>query len=238
MAAPFIDAVLAAFDAQLLHEIEGYIPVAMRFGDRMEDARVLGLALEGSQYDLFRVTLDVAQGAKTGVVTLILPQRKTVVAKDEDAQSGDARSFASLEKNALEATATLDAVLARVSLPLRDICALKPGMTLPLPRDCLAEAELYAPRKHLVAEVRLGQMNGLRAVRISIEGDQGEALPGPGRDAASAAFNGPAQSVLPSSSEEEAAALVATLPETDIADFNPEHLVDASAGVGVAEADV
>jgi hypothetical protein len=42
-------------------------------------------------------------------------------------------------------------------------------MSLPIPRDALNETELYAPGRHLVAEVLLGQLNGLRAVRFLSE---------------------------------------------------------------------
>ncbi len=166
MVAPFIDAVLNEFDDQLITNLERYDPIALRFGDRMEDARGLGLALEGHKFDLFVVTLDLADGAKTGVISVLMPMRTAFDAPDPPNRSARTGRIDSLEKNALEATATLEAVLTRIPMPLKDICNLQPGMVLEFPLSSLSEARLYAPRRHLVAEVRLGQMNGQRAVRL------------------------------------------------------------------------
>ncbi len=178
MAAPFLDAVLRGFDEELSGEDEKHRPFALRFGDQMEDARVLSLALEGAEYDLFRVTVDLGVGARIGVITLLLPKRPARKAAGRDVAPDAPCLSGGLARNALDATATLDAVLARLSLPLREICAFEPGTVLTLPAEAIATTELYAPKNHLVAAVRLGQMNGQRAVRL-VDGSDGDPLSAP-----------------------------------------------------------
>lgn len=164
MAARYLDAVLACFDAMLGEHQAGYTPLALRFGDRIEDARVLALTLDGGQFDLFRITVDLADGAKTGRISFVLPQRAAPTAEGGRPEPSD--RFRALAPTVLHACATLDAVLARLDMPLREICALKPGMTVPIPAEALGETRLYGPNRHLVAMVRLGQLNGQRAVRL------------------------------------------------------------------------
>lgn len=166
MAAPFLDLVLAEFDTQMREQTDDFTPLAMRFGDRVEDARLLGLALEGHAFDLYVITADLGEGAKTGVISFVMP-KTPAPNRPAKPESDDARGKSiNLKKNAMDAVATLDAVLARIDLPLREVCALKPGMLLPIPQDALRATELFAPKRYLVAEVLLGQLNGLRAVRF------------------------------------------------------------------------
>ncbi len=166
MAAPFLDAVLRGFDDELRGGTEAHSPYALRFGDLVEDARVLALALEGAEYECFRVTLDLASGARTGAISVLLPRRAEPPATGAPPAQAAGAMEGALGRNALDAAATLDAVLARITMPLREICALEPGMTIPLSPEALTQTELHAPGRHVVAAVRLGQMNGQRAVRL------------------------------------------------------------------------
>ncbi len=161
--APLLDAVLTRYDSQLADAMPGFQKENFRFGDMIEDARSLALALESPDFDLYRLTLDIDDGAKTGVLILLLPHREIA---PEAEKPGKVRqeSSASLAKNALEAQVAIDAVLARIRMPLKDICELAPGMILPLEATCLKDARLVATDGQVVARVRLGQMNGMRAV--------------------------------------------------------------------------
>lgn len=167
--APLMDALLRRYDEQLLAEDPTYREENFRFGDMIEDARTLSLALEAPEYDLYRLTLDVEDGAKTGVLTLLMPHRKEEKPTDV---AGEVRGGSvSLEQNALEAQVAMDAVLARIRMPLKDICALSAGALIPLETGCLAKAELVASGGHVVARVRMGQLNGMRAVRVVAQAD-------------------------------------------------------------------
>ena len=175
MVAPLMDAILKGFDEYLTSGAEKVAPSDWRFGDMVEDARTLALALEVPEYDLFRITADLADGAKTGSLSLLLPRapRRDPVTSARD------RAFAgpTLEASALNAPVMLDAVLARLSMPLNKLCALTPGMQLPVPREALNKAELLGAGQHLVAPVRLGQLNGWRAVRLLGGAEPGQGAP-------------------------------------------------------------
>lgn len=210
LAAPFLDAALRCFDDDLSSEDETHTPYALRFGDRIADARALGLALEGASYDMFRVRVDLGVGVRTGGLILLLPRRPKPDVAAQGPGAGKTAMTGSLARPALDASATLDAVLARLSLPLREICAFEPGTVLTLSPDVLSETELCAPGNHLVAAVRLGQMNGQRAVRLLAAGDgaalgvsepeatgpASDAKPEPPQDPASLKAAAPAQDVL------------------------------------------
>lgn len=174
IAAPLADALLEEFDTRMADADARQAPGRFRFGDRVADARALTLALEAPEFELFRFTLDIASGAKTGVMGLVLPQAAIHRAEPASAAGGRQRAAFEIRDMAMSAPVTLDAVLDRVELPLARVCALEPGMTLPIGAAAIGQTELVASRGHVAAVVQLGQMNGFRAVRLS-GGGQGEA---------------------------------------------------------------
>lgn len=180
IAAPLVDATLRGFDEQLMSADAQYRGAGYRFGDRVGDARTLSLTLEAPEYDLFRLVAEIGEGAKSGTLTLALPKQRTMA---ENAATGDSgmAEVAWLEQNALNAPVALNTILARVSHPLHSICELVPGSVLPVPPECLGETELQATQGHVVATVRLGQLNGFRAVQVMSSGgdsvDEDEARP-------------------------------------------------------------
>ena len=165
MVAPLIDALMDGLDAEMGTERDEYQPRGFCFGDRVDDLRSLALTLDAPDYDHFRVTVDLGPGAKTGWLDLLLPVRADPPKRS--APSGRrARDSARMGDVVLGAPVVLDAVLARLSLPLREACALEPGQILPLDRETLTATRLMAAGAHLVAEARLGQVNGWRALRL------------------------------------------------------------------------
>jgi len=164
MVARFVDAVLAQYDAFLMQGVTGHVPHDYRFGDRVEDVRSLLLALGMPDYDLFRLTLDLGSGAKTGQLDLLLPVRAVVAGRARDASGSRARH--ALAQLALGAPVVLDAVMARVPMTLKEVSALRRGQHIALSREVLGSACLVGTRGHLVAKVHLGQINGWRAVRF------------------------------------------------------------------------
>ncbi|QGX98478.1 FliM/FliN family flagellar motor switch protein [Roseovarius faecimaris] len=172
MMAPLLDAGLAGADALLEAEQEGYAGGHFRFGDKVEDARVLSLALQGREFDLFRMTVSIGNGAKSGMLSLALPVRPVPSARATGGLSSPSRPASSLKTLAMEAPVTLNAVLSRMRRPLNEICALQPGMLLPVSPDAIAQAELVVRPRYLVAEGRLGQLGGMRAIRIRVKDEQ------------------------------------------------------------------
>lgn len=167
MVAPLIDAILAEFDSQLAEDPQTHPPRHFGYGDLVEDLRGLALLLVAPDFDLLRLTVDLGPGSKTGRLDLLLP----VIPPPARTPSGKTASTKVSEPEHLEEVVTkapvaLDAVMARLSLPLRDVLALKPGDLLPIPRDALCDTQLIGTRGHIVAAAQLGQMNGWRALRL------------------------------------------------------------------------
>lgn len=165
MMAPLVDALMDGIDTEMGAEVDGYQPRGFCFGDRVDDLRSLALTLHAPDYDHFRVTVDLGPGAKTGWLDLLLPARadppKQPAESDRTARDSDQMSDV-----VLGAPVVLDAVLARISVPLREACALEPGQILQLDRETLTATRLVTADGHLVAEARLGQVNGWRALRL------------------------------------------------------------------------
>ncbi|GAW33732.1 surface presentation of antigens [Roseovarius sp. A-2] len=167
MVAPLVDALLDGIDAEMTAGVEGYVPRGFRFGDRMEDLRALGLALDAPEFDLYRVTADLGPGVRTGRLDLLMPARRAVPPNAPDEKGpGTRAAHARMSDVALGAPVVLDAVMARISLPLREACALSVGQVLPLTPESLGAIQLTGAGAHLVAEARLGQLNGWRALRL------------------------------------------------------------------------
>ena len=172
IAAPLVDALLAGFDENQQEAMAGHVAGGFRFGDLIEDGRTLSLALNQPEYDLFRLTADLGPGAKTGTLSLVLPLQPLPKQKNDAETTSGLK--AKLEQNAMNAPVTLDAVMGRMSLPLNRICAWQPGTIVPLSPDALAETELLGAKGHVVARVRLGQLNGFRAVRLILPESAGQ----------------------------------------------------------------
>ena len=201
IAAPLVDSMLALADDLLAEAADGPdepAPSGFRFGDMVEDLRMLMLSLDAPDFDLFRLTVDLGEGAKTGVMTLLLPHEPARRKQPDTAQGGT-----TLKANALGAPIVLEAVIERLSLPLREVCTLMPGAVLNLSRRALDDTRLMAAGAHPVATVKLGQAGGWRAVRLL-----GSAQEAGGPEAAAIAAPQPA----PRNSEPDAA----QAPETSL----------------------
>ena len=162
MAAPFLDDALKRFaalldDNPLRASLDGY-----RFGTMIEDRRAAAHLLNAPGYHAFRVSVDLALGRRSGRVALFLPL-------SEGAGAAAAGNLAGRHAETMERLPViLEATLPRVSLPLSKAETLKAGDLLPLSADVIDGMELRASRgSHVFARGRLGQMNGMRAVRLN-----------------------------------------------------------------------
>lgn len=161
MTAPLLDGTLERFarfleDHPLRPQIEGF-----RFGAMLEDARAAGMLLDAPGYMVFRATLDLALGRRRGELRLFLPERPGARRAGPPGQPG-----AHEQKMGL-LPAQMRAVLGALRLPLNKAQALRPGDLLPLSPDMLDAVTLHAGPGAPVAGGRLGQINGMRAVRLS-----------------------------------------------------------------------
>ncbi|WP_322865969.1 FliM/FliN family flagellar motor C-terminal domain-containing protein [Aquicoccus sp. G2-2] len=175
--APLLNATLSGFAAGLAADLAGdqaknqasnqagQAAAGFRFGAMIEGPRLLGLLLDAPDFHLFRLTLDLGGGGKQGELVLALPV--CPVSPPEGEAAGGTGQETQLGQGALMAAhAPMAAVLHRLSLPLAELVALKPGERLDIPREALARTRLEDGRGEGIVTCRLGQINGFRAVRL------------------------------------------------------------------------
>lgn len=161
---PLINEVLASFHQILAEdEIESGAD-GLRFGDMAEDARTLVLDLEAPDYELYRLNVDLGPGKRTGLLELYLPHRPQMV--DVSGAGAHNALAQQLERATMNAPVTLDAALARLRLPLSELLAWSPGQVLNLDLGVLSDGILLGAGGHEVAQFKLGQTDGFRAVQL------------------------------------------------------------------------
>ncbi|MBE9635221.1 FliM/FliN family flagellar motor switch protein [Salipiger pacificus] len=234
MTAPLLDAMLERFarfleDHPLRAQVEGF-----RFGAMLEDARAAGLLLDAPGYMMFRAMLDLALGRRRGELRLFLPERPGARRSTPAGQPG------THERKMVLLPAQMRADLGSLRMPLKRAQALRPGDLLPLPPEVLDGVTLHAGPGAPVAGGRLGQVNGMRAVRLSwphvpAQGDVGTE---PSRGPAVGAFGAPQAPAGPAATEEFGLAEMASdlpdlpdLPGSDAGD------VDFAASFGAEAQD-
>ncbi len=183
MVAGVIDAALAGLEDALLDEADLCWAGGFRYASFLEEMRPLTLLLEEDVYRVLRaeVALRAPPSAtmgpdkpppppRIGEVVLVLPAagrgERPVAATAPEVAS--APQFAQdLSAQVLQVDARLEAVIGRLTLPLRHVMALQPGEVLPLPQAGLDNVVLETPAGRPVAFARLGQHRGMRAVKLA-----------------------------------------------------------------------
>jgi flagellar motor switch protein FliM len=174
MVSDLIDAALTGLEAVLAGEADHTWAKGYRYASFLDDPRPLSLLLDELPYRVIRAEVQLAGGAKSGEVLLALPDERRA-ARQQSAlpQPQDAARVAafaqdlSAQVDAVECR--LDAVLARIKLPLARIMALTAGEVLPLPTAALDRICLEGIDTVALAEGKLGQHRGMRAVRLSTQ---------------------------------------------------------------------
>lgn len=154
---PFLQALfneLAQPDVSLPVPAKGFRPVAT-----LRDGPAIFLALEDVRFWQVALQLDLAGGAKQGELRLVLPHESGAGRRSDALERGRRHALASIP-------VALDAVLARISLPLAEFDRLGEGTSLPVPREALQAVEVVAGG-NVVGRARLGQQGGNRAIRIN-----------------------------------------------------------------------
>lgn|GEM_PF-350731 len=174
--APLIDLTLSAMSEELVPHDDD-IPVrGFRFGARIDCVRMLGLLLQAPEFHLFRLDVELGDGAKYGEMVLALPlQSHTAIAgASGGAQGSDTRQLDREQQagfkeqgSLMGAEVSLDAVLWRYAMPLPAIRALAVGDVLDFPKDALSRVQLHTQTDCLPGSFQLGQRNGFRAIRVN-----------------------------------------------------------------------
>ena len=171
MVADFLDAILEKTETALLDHPDLTWMGAYRYASFIDDPRPLGMLLEETSYRVFRVSLNISMGARTGALMLALPAKGRGTAPlpslPAPAKQANPGWSMALEKSVLAASVQIDAVLHRQSLTLAHLAALKPGDLLALPNAQLDRIRLEGANQKLIGHGRLGQSKHQKAVRLS-----------------------------------------------------------------------
>ncbi|MDY6858815.1 MAG: FliM/FliN family flagellar motor C-terminal domain-containing protein [Pseudomonadota bacterium] len=162
-----IDRTLAVLGASLDGQAALRWAVGFRYRGSLPDKRLIRFSLPEGRFHGFRLTLRLAGGAAEGTVFLALPEIPAPAVAEPAGASPEARAWSSaLQDGVLGAEVTLDAVFARLRLPLSRVMALKVGEVLALPRASVDHVRLEDAGGALIGEGKLGQLRGDRALRL------------------------------------------------------------------------
>ncbi|WP_322891309.1 MULTISPECIES: FliM/FliN family flagellar motor switch protein [unclassified Yoonia] len=164
------DPLLAAFLTALPPAVtgtayEGWVD-GVTPGDRLADSRLAGLLLADGDYRVLRMTVELGTGDRRGEVMLALPVQAVAPAPEAPAPAVDwDTAFTAAVQ---DAPASLTARLHRFKMPLGQAQSLQVGQVVPLPGCTVNSVRLIAPDGRCVAQAKLGQLAGHRAVRIEL----------------------------------------------------------------------
>ena len=130
--------------------------------------REVELLLEPVEFRVLEISLLLGAGDRVGQLRLVAPRVTPLLEQQENTTAARVRGHLP------ELPVALRAVLANIPLGMSDVRALSPDTLLPLPDGCLSHVRLETREGRLVQEVRLGQLDGKKAVRL-LEHEDGAA---------------------------------------------------------------
>ena len=137
----------------------------LRTGGLLAGPRAISLIMTDGTYRVLDFGIDLGAGGRRGQLSLVLPDRQSPAPAIAAPERQDWSAALSVAVRA--APAELTAVLHRLRLGLTDVAEFEPGTVLPLHGVTVDSITLEAPGRKLIGYGRLGQVAGLRAVRIS-----------------------------------------------------------------------
>jgi flagellar motor switch/type III secretory pathway protein FliN len=171
MCAPFLDALLERAaklpeDKAQRQLIEGY-----RFGAHTEEARLLMMALEQPEYEVFHLTIDMSCGARQGQITLCFPAaqmeaRGGTVGQDAGQAEMPRQERPQMERTVMALTVELNIALARVRMPLSELQGLRVDDLLELGVSSFDKSIVQTRDGQRLSRGKLGQINGVRAMQL------------------------------------------------------------------------
>lgn len=138
-----------------------------RYATRIVEAREFVLHLSDAVHDHWAIEMTLGEdGARTGMLHLVLPREAPVDHAREDADAARETWSRKIETRVLSSEFAVSAELGRLTLPAESIRNLKAGDTLTLPRNTIGDVHLVGVNGGKVLSGRLGQSAGRKAVRI------------------------------------------------------------------------
>lgn len=173
LAMGFVEKFLSLFDRALegaptAHWTRGY-----RAEGAAETHHLMALQLDASDYRGFEIMSDIISVSRAVSVRLYLPIKEQGVDSTVNSKSAKPSKDAASPKNGakmrlavMAAKVELDAVMCKISLSLSELQALKVDQLLALPRNASQHAQLRDRTGKTSISVDLGQLHGMRAVRM------------------------------------------------------------------------
>ncbi|MCR8825766.1 FliM/FliN family flagellar motor switch protein [Pseudosulfitobacter koreensis] len=173
MCAPMLDALFERAANAVEDEADRALLQGYSFGVRAEEPRLVGMALEEPVYRVIRLTLDQARGARQGDLVLFLPP----VADPDDgtrsiadhAEVSAEGATANLTDVVMHLEAELMVQLCQLRMNLADLTGLAAGDTLLLPLGTFPKTRIIAQSGKCLGTGTLGQVDGLRALKLDRE---------------------------------------------------------------------
>lgn len=174
MVAPLVDQALDALAEALRGQDDAPWADGWRYASFVDEARPLALMLEDTGYRLLRAEVSFPQGGLTGQVLLAMPfaARAGIAPAKGEVEARDAAFRASFARQVEGVVCRIEAELSRCTLPLARVMGFQVGDTLALGDATIARLVLRGVDGAHLAEGRLGQMRGQRAVRLNPAADE------------------------------------------------------------------
>ena len=165
LASGFIDLCLELFGAIAAEAGLEVAPMltGFRYDLPLADARAVEMTLPEIAYRRFEVQVDYGDGAKKGVVRLLLPYENAAVDKADSSASWQR----DLQQVVECAEVELEAILARKSMLLGEVAKFSPGTLIPLPNEVIGQVRLRDLEGRDLSLATLGQSAGFRALQIT-----------------------------------------------------------------------
>ncbi len=167
LCAPLVDRLFARAHGLLdMPEDQAVFP-PLKFGSRAENKRLFELALEASEYTVFRLTVDIAAGIAQSNAVLILPvPQVTTAPSPAQGEASQAIGPLTLQPAVMDVAAELSANLCKLQFPLARISAFVPGQRLAIPAEAFDAVELATIDGRIICKGAMGQIEGRRALML------------------------------------------------------------------------
>jgi flagellar motor switch protein FliM len=189
MVSAMIDKALKSLELGLAQSNDLTWTSGFSYASFLEDARPLGLLLEDTAYQVLFAEVSLADGARNGQILLALPAdgrgAPPKLVEPPPSRAAEMVFGAALGEQIMGSQAEIIAVLSRVNLPLDRLLDLKVGEQVSLNEAALDQICLEGRDGLRIANGKLGQNAGMRAIRIIEHGAKTPTSLAPGMHAPS-----------------------------------------------------
>lgn len=173
LAESFLTEFLHQFDEALQGAPTAYWTCGYRAEDAVLSRHLMVLQLDGSEYRGFDMQSEIVEAQRSVSIRFFLPIKEKVTSKSERKKQpagADGKlsggTSQKMRSSALAANVEMDAVMCKVFMPLSELNNLQPGQLVHLPQNATQQAHLVDKTGRTAQTVRLGQLHGMRAVRL------------------------------------------------------------------------